>query len=419
MIRYMSKNTRQMLLDPTKHSKKLTEFSLDGNDTIYLSNLELLNVGLTSTGVFSSYNRLGGVSSIIRNMFLYDGRVELASLKESNRWLAFKNYLHENSENDSHNRHKYQNLMGFRLERDGTDYRVNPSVAQSLTTANESTTPLGCVYLPYVFPILKKLAFLHTGVFKNLRLVIEYETEQQDMVNVNNLTTFTPVEPILSVEVVTDEKVASEMTKQALNMMINYSDIEHDQFLVSALDATAANQPLLQNTNALINNFNNKMVSKMMISKEYSDKTKNINGNNVLGLGPLGSKQQFQEQYQIRVNGKDLFPNASLTGDSRILRMLTETWGESNSYTGGHQHFLMNIADDLADGRNLVGNAGYFGCEVGEVVKNLQIRYGRKVLHDTSPLKYANEALRVHVFGQVEKVLNVEGGKYEIIYRSD
>ena len=49
MIRYMSKNTRQMLLDPTKHSKKLTEFSLDGNNTIYMSNLELLNVGITSS----------------------------------------------------------------------------------------------------------------------------------------------------------------------------------------------------------------------------------------------------------------------------------------------------------------------------------------------------------------------------------
>ena len=419
MIRYMSKITRQMLLDPTKHSKKLTEFSLDGVNTVYLSNLELLNVGLTSTGVFSSYNKLGGVSSIIRNIFLYDGRVELASLKETNRWLAFKNYLHENSENDSYNRHKYQNLMGFRLERDGTDYKVKPSVGQSLTTANDSTTARGCVYLPYVFPILKELPFLHTGVFKNLRLVLEYETDQQDMVNVNNLTTFTPVEPVLSVNVVIDEKVVQEMTKDALNMMINYSDIEHDQFLVSALDGTVNNQPLLQNTNALINNFNNKMVSKMMISKEYSDKSKNLNGANVLGLGALGSKQQYQEQYQIRVNGKDIFPNNSLTGENRILRMLTDTWGECNSYTGAHQHFIASIDDDLEDGRNLVANAGYFGCQIGEVVKNLQIRYGRKVLHDTSPLKYANEGLRVHVFGQVEKVLNVEGGKYEIVYRSD
>ena len=423
----LANSTRLEIKDPVvNQSRRFTEIRLDDVNTVYLSSsLKLVNLGYVSTPA-TDYNHLAGVLGSIKRMLLYDGKQVLAQQDEFNRWTAFKNTLHENSENESKRSHLVHNKLGFRVKKNDTSQFSeikNGDISDGQADTTQATTKKGGVYLSDCFDLLQKMPFLHTGVFKNLRLRIEYETDERKIINRDNATaTATSDDVHLVCEILTQEQDIKGATEQALNMVVPHNEYVHDAFLVSPNKPAAptTTTPVVQTTNALLNAYNGKYLNKIVLMSEYSDATKNIDTNLVLGNGALGSLRPFRSNYQARVNGSNVLPDGGIgtsggkSSDAQLLARLVETWGEQNNYYGSYTHQLDNTTTNQQDGANREGQLGFVGFSIQEKVQNFQIEMKRSSVYDTSAVQKTGEALRVHVFGECRKLLNVNNGQYMV-----
>lgn len=421
----LANSTKIDIKDPVvDQSKRFTEIRLDDVDTVYLSSsLKLVNLGYVCNPA-TNYNHLSGILGSVRRMILYDGKQVLCQQDEFNRWNAFKNSLHENSENESKRSHLMVNKLGFRVRKhDTTQFSQikDGDVSDGQANTNQTTSRKGGIYLADCFDLLQKMTFLHTGVFKNLRLRIEYETDERKIINRDNATaTATSDDVQLVCEILKDQKDIDGATAQSLNMVVPHNEYVHDSFLVQeSKPANAGASPIVQSTNALLNAYNGKYVNKMVLMSEYSDATKLINANLVLGFGNLGSVRQFRGNYQARVNGSNLLPDGGIgtsggsSSDAQVLARLIDVWGEQNNYYASYLHQLDGSTDNQQD-PNTEGQLSYVGFAVEDKVENLQIEMKRTTVYDTTALHKTGEALRVHVFGECRKLLEVVNGEYEV-----
>ncbi len=423
----LANSTKIEIKDPViDQSKRFTEIRLEDVDTVYLSSsLKLVNLGYVANPA-TLYNDLSGVLGSVRRMTLYDGKQVLAQQDEFNRYMAFKNTLHENSENESKRTHLLHNAMGFRVRKNnatGASEVKNGDVSDGSSNTTQATTDKGGVYLSACFALLNKMPFLHTGVFKNLRLRIEYETDERKVINRDNATaTATSDNVQLLCEILTDENDIQGATAQALNMVVPHNEYAHDSFLVPANKPAGATTttPEVQSVNALLNAYNGKYMNKIVLMSEYSDPTKYISSNEVLGAGALGSQRQFRANFQARVNGSNVLPDGGIGTSggkdacAQVLARLVDVWGEQNNYFGSFWHQLDGTTNNQEDGVNREGQLGYTGFAVEEKIDNLQIELKRSTVYDTTAIHRTGEALRVHVFGECRKLLSVSGGEYEV-----
>jgi len=422
----LANSTRLEIKDPQiNQSKRFTEIKLDDVDTVYLSSsLKLVNVGYVANPQ-TAYNDLAGVLGSVRRMTLYDGKQVLAQQDEFNRWNAFKNTLHENSENESKRSHLMHNKMGFRVRKhDTTQFPQvkNGDVSSGQSDTTQATAAKGGVYLSDCFDLLQKMPFLHTGVFKNLRLRVEYESDERKIVNRDNATaTATSDDVQLVCEILTDQNDIQGATEQALNMVVPHNEYVHDSFQVAEnKPAGAGTSPSTQTVNALLNAYNGKYVNRMVMMNEYSDATKYINANVVLGAGSLGSQRPFRNNIQARVNGGNVLPDGGIgtsggaSADAMLLARLVDTWGEQNNYFSSFTHQLDGSTANQEDGGNREGQLGYVGFVVEDKVDNLQIEFKRTSVYDLTAVHKTGDALRVHTFAECRKLLSVSNGQYEV-----
>lgn len=422
----LANSTRIDIKDPViNQSKRFTEIRLDDVDTVYLSSsLKLVNVGYVANPA-TDYNELSGVLGSIRRMILYDGKQVLAQQDEFNRWNAFKNTLHENSENESKRAHLVHNKMGFRVRKHPTiqfSQVRNGDIGVGQANTTQTTASKGGVYLSDCFDLLQKMPFLHSGVFKNLRLRIEYESDERKIIKRDNATATDTSDDIqLVCEILTDENDIKGATEQALNMIVPHNEYVHDSFQVAEnKPAAAGNSPSVQTVNALLNAYNGKYVNRMVMMNEYSDASKYINANLVLGAGSLGSQRPFRNNIQARVNGSNLLPDGGIgtsggsSADSQLLARLVDSWGEQNNYFGSYTHQLDNSASNQEDGGNRQAQLGYVGFVVQDKIDNLQIEFKRTSVYDLTAVHKTGDALRVHVFAEARKLLSVSNGQYQV-----
>jgi len=421
----LANSTKIDIKDPViNQSKRFTEIRLDDVNTVYLSSsLKLVNVGYVANPA-TQYNQLAGVEGQIKRMTLYDGKQVLCQQDEFNRWSAFKNTLHENSENESKRSHLVHNKMGFRVRKhDTTQFSQvkNGDLSSGQSDTTQTGSIKGGVYLSECFDLLSKMSFLHTGVFKNLRLRIEYESDERKIINRDNATgTATSDTVQLVCEILTDENDIKGATEQALNMVVPHNEYVHDSFQVSENKPAIGASPSVQTVNALLNAYNGKYVNRMVMMNEYSDATKYINANLVLGSGSLGSQRPFRTNVQARVNGANALPDGGIgtssgkSADAQLLARLVETWGEQNNYYSSFTHQLDGADDNQQDGINRQGQLGYVGFVVQDKVDNLQIEFKRTSVYDTTAVHKTGDALRVHTFGECRKLLSVSNGQYEV-----
>jgi hypothetical protein len=101
-------------IDPRlDQSNQRAEFRFD-EDTVYLSNMRLLNVGITATQ--GDYNKGAGVLSVIKNIQLLDGAGQvLDQLRKVDRYGAFINYNKANDSNKSINTFLKQHNLGYEV----------------------------------------------------------------------------------------------------------------------------------------------------------------------------------------------------------------------------------------------------------------------------------------------------------------
>ena len=103
-------------------------------------------------------------------------------------------------------------------------------------------------------------------------------------------------------------------------------------------------------------------------------------------------------------------------GNNERLAHIVDHWGDCTAYIGSNQYGT-DPSPVLADGTNLVGMVDYMGTYIGEYINNLQIRYERTGLQDTTGRRSTTQQLTAHVYGEVRKMIQIGGPTgYRISY---
>lgn len=413
---YSSGQVKSEIVEPSvDSSRNRSEFRLPKGDL--LPNLKLCNVGLAGSANVP-YNPAVGGLSCIRNLYLYDGKVELQSVRAFNDYKAFHNLRNDNRNNSEVRRYTEKTEIGYanRYDLANKERRVvvKDPIAVGISAAD---VPAGSgkafLDVSECMNFLKGIPVLSSSVFKNLRLVVEFESDNRKMITADNkdatVAAAGTTRPLLVVDRVEDESVAASLRAR----MANFQFVVHerDRIPVKAITAGAS-----ATTARRILGFNNKNVQRIAIRKSFNNPASNFASNAVQGYGPYNSVNGLSERYQVVLNGRSLFPRDGLPGDNRALAHLNDTYGSFNMPDGANSNY--NVTDiDAYTLPSLAGNLDFFGTFIGEQVQDLRIEYSRTGhATDASAVKRYNDALDLHVEAEVVKQISFGNGGYLVSY---
>jgi len=419
---YSDENVKTRYLDPKiyvegSNGGGRVTFELDANESAYLPNLRLTNLGVTSS-TLGGYNKQLGALSIIRNIRLMDGKVVLSQVNEFRFHRGFINVNKPNSVCEAVSSTLECSALGF--SENGTTFKVD-RIAEVLNAdvnapnANANATNCAWLDLREVFPMLNNVSHLPTAVFNNLRLEVELDTTQTNQIVLNSAHNLKTIRPILAVDVLENPVIVDKMNAN-LNGA-SWLEVEHDQFQIpqSVNNGGAGDQLLEQNVNVKLNGFNNKRLERLLIVKAIAPSLEQ-SGGIVSGLGMYSSQACFRQELQYRVNGRNVLPALDIKGNNRRLAQIVDNYGDCFSYIGSNQ-YGGNNGGELNDARNLLGQLDYMGCYIGEYINDLQLVYQRTGLQDATLKRPTTDVLTAHVYGETRKVLQLQkGGQYRIAY---
>ena len=390
-------------IDPVFNlSRTRSEFRLPAN-ALYLPNLRLLNIGVSVNEAENDkrYNFMTGSASSIRNIFLYDGTTVLDQILDFQNIQAFKMYNKTNDDNCDIRKVVLNHGLGFCLGRASSTVpaSVNEffSEASNTPTDNQSSTVRGYLSLKDVFPFLQKLDYLHSGLFKNLRLVVEYGVN----ISVNSPATVKDtLQPLLCVDQILNESVAQKWLSEF--KAISWNALEVEKVMLPAGDAGTKQEKSFR-----LNGFEQKTLGRLLIKKSGLTSTSTLYGTN-------GSEAMVEEKIQIRINGSNLLPEGGCDKPNYRLGMLVDNFGSCNSIPCSNDTACLGIATIVDNASNRVGRLDYFGLTVSKKITDMQIEYSRLCRQDGAP-QYA-QPLLIHVIGEVGKVLVKTANGYSISY---
>jgi len=338
-----SSSVKSHVIDPVFTSKNRCEFRLANRGEAYMPTMRIGNLGLTNTGNNNQYHFGLGGTSIIDRIQLLDGNEELDSLRKVGNWLTFKNSLHTNSQNDN----VFKNMIG------GSMGWATGATGELLSNDNKrirapgDASALGTLDLREVFGILNSISHLSTKLFPNLRIVMEYHLANDAMVNnITNVTDLTKSVPILIVDEIVDEALVASLDAQFTTA--SWVAVEHDQSQMPQVPGVSTDTGVtisaVQNSNLRINGFQNKAVSRIMISKVYQNISNYLydevvdatTSQAMRGLAQYGSKALHREECNIRVNGRNVLAGRGLTSPASTTMLCADTWGDLNMCPGAN-----------------------------------------------------------------------------------
>ena len=419
-----------------------------------MSNLRIGNVGVTTTAI-APYALGCGVASVIKRIQLMDGNEELDSLREANAWLTFKSFFRPNSEAGSI---KIPEQGGAgRGARSGTKMEIAVPLPAQKFAADAATTLAsgeevftGYVDLRVIFPLLDQMSHLNTKMFPNLRVVIEYETDQARIIRVGGNAPV-PTTPVLLADIIMDDALVATLDKQMMAKPIMFDAIEVDRIGVAEIPTTN-----VVGTGALVNQslvlqskgFLGKYIKRICIQKSSQDKGRYggvATDLNVKGFGANGSLAMHLEEANLRINGRNLLGGQGYVTAAQMAMGMADVWGEVNSFPyaalesvggdlaaapckngpAGLPPTLPSLLEagtggiDVARQSALVGQQAYIAFRIDERADNLQLQYQRSGRFQL-PAPVApgtNTALDLTLYAEVTKILTVRGpGEWAVSY---
>lgn len=425
-------NTR--LMDPILDTKNRTEFRMTP-ESLYITNWRLLNVGLWKTGSATVYTGLGGAVSSIRNISILDGNVQLDIIRNMAEWSSFKGVNMTNSEAINMNNILTKNSRGYITE--GLDTLAtaapNPVVNQKYfktqsfreagsVTNSEDTTDVAWLDLKAMFPLLSATSTINTNLFKNLKLVIEWETNY-DKCLIENDGVINHVRPLLVVDEFADSDVKKETMKEM--KAIQYVTLENDTVVVPTITGVrSTNVNPLQKATYSVQGFNNKRVNKVLIQKSPTVVSTYKTAATNTDYGASASIGMVAEEFQVRLNGSNLYPGNGVTQQNQSLAILNDSWGVGVMPMGNILHFK-DENKTMASGEIQMGRANYIGFSLnGELVKSFDFTYGRLGQYDATKTDDANQdttrynqSVRLNMWAEVLREITPNGkGNYVVRY---
>ena len=384
-------NLKTHVLEPNSHNSKRSEFKLRKDNSLFNTNWRLVDVGVQLSQEDPSANIFNNVvgNFPIKNIYLYDGKVELTKMTDAKKLVAF---LNRQRSNDA-----CANLKVL----DGTNLGFSASVERdiavqvqevlypntnNLPSNEEDLTPKAHLSLQKYLPLLQKLSFLHTGIFKDLRLVVEWDYKDVLTSDLSMVCTI----PKLVMEEVLNQQLAQQQLQDFFKTPIEWNEMENERFIMPAVVPTANTQT--QRLAVRSTGFLNKTLGRVLIQKRG-------NVDNVLSRSQY-SQNLFNEVIQVRVNGMDFLPDNGLNTSGYRNGLLCDTWGAvCSSSTSGQ----LSLLDMLPEGALFSNTSAYVGFQVGKKINELQLNVNRDYKDTLSTDLYGQ--VEITMFGEVLKTI--------------
>ena len=414
---FYTSSIQTQLIDPRlDQSNKRAEFRFN-EDTAYLSNLRLVNLGITATN--DSYNYAAGFYEVVKSIRLLDGNTELTSTPalEFGRYMAFKNYQKENSSNRAINHFLNGSGMGYEVQglnnnSTTTSRLLNHTFAQAQYNTTLATTKRGWLDLKDALPMLSSVLMLDTSIFKNLRLVVEFNSA----VGTNQNTTA----PLLIADAMKNESVRNSMKSNFKGA--EFIEVEHDQFNVGVMSPspTLADPNPVQSLSQQFKGFDNKILTRLLVMKQGNAPTMDALSPQ---LKKLGSILGLNEKMNIRINGRSMLVGDGLDTPNKSLASVVDVFGDCNSFLNQQDVALNQNNDSMLGGLllDVLGEQDYKAFLIDERVEQAECIFSRTGEHEALPIvqddNRSNMPLILHFFGDVRKVLSVNAdGTYLLSY---
>ena len=98
-----------------------------------------------------------------------------------------------------------------------------------------------------------------------------------------------------------------------------------------------------------------------------------------------------------------------------MLGIVSDEYGSLNAYPGSNLYKWSAQAANTIDA-NIGGQQAFSCVRLGCRVADLQIQIGRDNNRDSDALAPTNDALRVNLYGEVSKMINIGSNGYRIVY---
>lgn len=381
-------------------TKSRTVFRLT-NDKVFLANMRLINLGVTSTTAAANDKHLTaicGAYGVIKNIQLISNNQVIDQLQLANVYQAFLQQAKPNGNIISMEKYTAQNNIGLSVNPNG----ITQNSFAPKTKTDENQTPLGWLSLQQVFPFLKASQYFPTTKFKNCSIVIEYETDVSNITRGG--TVKDTVEPNLIVDELQDDNFVSSVSKSYKPPV--WTAIEYDRLY---LDANAVS------VKGLLKGFRGKYLQKILIVNSETDNANDSNGTRDL-YSKLGSKYQNKQVIQLVVNGSNLFTGDGIDKDSKRLSYLTDTFG-TQCKVSPFPGIGNNDASEIVN-KALLGNTDYTGFFVGQTINTLELHFQRTVPPTLNQFnKIYRQALNLNIFGYVPKTIAMnQDGSFNTVY---
>ena len=420
------------------------------NDSCYLSNLRLINIGGTTTvGADDQPNAnfAQGPRAVIKQIELYSGNQLLDQIVSMNDWDIYKAILSSNDQQQSAGSALRNTNWGFTSEGNAAwnATPANPEQNAYYTTARNylvngknlpdqvKSSSDAWVSLQEVFAFLNSSIHLPTGILQDLRLVNIYNSVSgMSLVSdKNDVTAFTPTRPLLVADEVNPGPMFDSFVKSYRG--VNYTPVEGDRVMIPAvplasLADTENGNNLESPSSHLLSGFTGKYVEKLVLMTQGTDPVswenpisrthaggRGANYNNSQ-TGGRGSSNQWRQSVQWRVNGSNKLPRTGLVGKNRTLAMLADNTPGYSNVPASNWVSLQDPTEVLNTDRPF-GN--YVCVPIEETVSELQLSYIRYGLYgaDANTNADTRQALQANVFGLVRKSLMVrDNGSFVVMY---
>lgn len=415
MSYYSDDSASTKYIDPKIYVPNVrASWELDSNEAAYLPDLRICFLGGVTDGGDSAYNTLLGAIASCKNWRLMDGKTELCSQNVAQFIQGFRNLNRPNAQNQSVNSSLLCNSLGLTIE--GSNNKIE-RVAKVLDASTAGVSNSAFFHLSEVFPMLNSVTHLPTAVFQNLRVEVEFDSSRQSNL-VDTTKTFETLRPVLVADVLEDPKIVDMMNKNF--RAASWLEREHDQFVIpqSANNGGANDQKLVQSVNVKVNGFNNKRVERLLMVKELSDKSLFLYGGTAVGgFGHFASQANFNQKFQVRLNGRNILPRQGMVANNERLAHVVDTYGECTSFLGANQYGKKDNVNFMANGDKLGGQADYIALYLGDYVQDLQINYSREGLQDATAFRPTTQTQIAHIYCECRKQITVANdGSYNISY---
>jgi hypothetical protein len=395
-------------------------------DTVYRSNLKLMNVGFLDTaGIGAYHNRFNGSLGQIKSISIVDKGVELSKQKFVHPLMSYLNQLGSNDIVGNVEDIKNDISVAKKLSiNDGEEAGGSPAgnstdtgVGKQINTENypevieQNQNRSGELELSKLLPLLGNMEYIPTNLFNDCKIVIEFYSSLEapayvgtdTRVRVSNAS----LDPVMYL--MAEEVLGAEAQNAMDNISsLSWNEMEHDQVVIPR-----GVQNEEQISVKRVKGFDNKSVGRLLLIQEPEAFTYTV-GNVIAGYGRDNSQTQKGNKLNYIVNGKTLLTDQGSDSPASRMALTVDSMGDYVSYMGANDINLSNDANWLGDGNNLVGNADYFAVILGQKIENLQISHKRTPTN--APGAGRNGQLTLHLYGEVGKSLSVGNGTYKISY---